>query len=87
MTKRKSPNVMMVSGSVNKMISGLRTKLRTANTSAKIIAVVILMIFTWGANNFDKANTTTAVISIFIINLMLLIFKCYLADSYHKSEY
>ena len=40
-TKRKSPKVIIVSGRVNIISSGLTIKLRIANTRAKIIAVVI----------------------------------------------
>ena len=39
-TSKNSPSVMMVNGRVSMMISGFTRKLSTANTNAKIIAVV-----------------------------------------------
>lgn len=69
-TKRKRPSVISVSGSVNITRSGLTMALRTASTSAKIKAVVKEFIVTCGAKSFDKAYTTTAVISILMIHFI-----------------
>lgn len=52
--KRKSPSVMIVRGSVNITSKGFTMALRTANTSANIIAVVKLLITTCGANTFES---------------------------------
>jgi hypothetical protein len=53
-TKRKSPNVIMVRGRVRMISKGLTIKLRIASTSAKIMAVVNEFIATCGANNFER---------------------------------
>lgn len=53
-TNRKRPNVIIVRGNVKIISSGLTRKLSTANTNAKIIAVVNELIVTWGANNFER---------------------------------
>ncbi|MDB5232865.1 MAG: hypothetical protein JWN76_3670 [Chitinophagaceae bacterium] len=53
-TKRKSPNVIIVSGSVNKTSKGLTIKLSTARTIEKTIAVEKELITTYGANNFES---------------------------------
>ena len=73
-TKRKNPKVIKVNGSVKRMISGLMKILRMANTSEKIKAVSKDTIETWGASNFDKPNTATAMMSILMIHFMVVIF-------------
>lgn len=74
MTKRNSPNVIIVRGSVKRISKGFTIKLSTANTRAKITAVVNEFIVTCGANNFERRYTTSAVISIFIMNLIKINF-------------
>ena len=70
MTKRKSPSVIIVSGMVSMMSNGFTIKLRMPNTIAKMMAVVIELMATCGANNFESRYTTAAVISILIINFI-----------------
>ena len=87
MTNRKSPKVTRVSGRVKIMSNGLMIKLSTANTSAKMIAVVIECMATFGDNNFERINTTTAVITIFIISLIQSIFSLTLYDYFGNKLY
>ena len=77
-TKRKSPKVIILSGRVKMTSKGLTIKFRMANTSAKIIAVVIELIVTCGCNNFVSTYTATAVMSMLIMNLIIFfILKSY----------
>ena len=73
-TKRKRPSVIIVSGRVKIIISGLTIALRRASTSAKIIAVENEFIITCGSKSFDNTYTTIAVISKLIIHLIIIIF-------------
>lgn len=59
--RRKSPNVISVRGRVKTTSNGSTMKLRIANTSAKITAVVNNCITTCGANTFERTYTTIAV--------------------------
>jgi hypothetical protein len=52
--KRKSPNVIIVSGSVNKTRRGLTIAFSTASTNAKIIAVVKEFIVTCSFKSIDN---------------------------------
>lgn len=76
-TNKKSPKVIMVSGRVTKIISGFTIKLSTANTSAKIIAVLIELMDTYGDNTLESINTATAVIRILITNLIIIFLVSY----------
>ena len=71
-TKRKSPNVIIVRGRVKITSKGLTIKLRMANTNAKTTAVVKELMDTCGANNLVRRYTTAAVISTFMINLIIV---------------
>lgn len=64
-TKRKSPNVRIVAGRVNKMSKGFTIASNTANTNATITAVIILL-FTISipGNIAASIKTFTVVISI-----------------------
>ena len=74
-TKRKSPKVIMVNGSVRRVISGLMKILRIANTTEKINAVSNVTIETCGVNSFDKPNTAAAMISKLMIHLMIEVYR------------
>lgn len=74
-TKRKSPRVIKVSGSVRRVISGLMKILSNANTIEKIMAVSNVTMVTCGVNNFDKPNTATAMISKLTIHFMIVIYR------------
>ena len=76
-TNKKRPKVIMVSGRVSKIINGFTIKLSTANTNAKIIAVVIELMDTYGDNTLESINTATAVIRILIMNLIIIFLVSY----------
>lgn len=71
-TKRKRPKVIIVSGRVKIIISGLARTLRIASIIAKMIAVVNECISICGSKSFDNPYTTTAVIRILIIHLIII---------------
>lgn len=70
MTNRKRPRVTMVIGRVNIISNGLTIAFSTANTKAKIMAVMNEFIFTCGSSINARPYVTAAVISILIMNLI-----------------
>ena len=75
MINRKRPRVIMVIGSVNIISKGLTIAFSTANTKAKIMAVINEFIFTCGSSIIAKPYVTAAVISILIINFIMFFLK------------
>jgi len=71
-TNRKSPKVISVRGRVSKTRRGFTIALSIARTNAKIIAVVKESMVTCCFNRIDNTYTTTAVISILIINFIII---------------
>ena len=73
-TKRNNPKVIMVSGRVKIISSGLTMAFKKASTKAKIIAVENELITTCGSKSFDNRYTAIAVRSKLVRNFMYIIF-------------
>ncbi len=69
---KKRPSVTMVIGRVNIISKGFTIAFSTANTKAKIMAVINEFIFTCGSSIIAKPYVTAAVISNLIINFIML---------------